>query len=313
MADPYSLLGVSKTASQDEIKKAYRKLAKTLHPDLNPNKPDVAEKFKEVTAAYDLLSDENKRARFDRGEIDEKGNEKAGFGFNPNGQGAWHSTSDFGGFGGFNGFGGGAAGFDFSDLFTKAQGGKGSAGFDFSDIFGGMRGGAGRSFKQKGQDVNYTLPVSFTEAALGATKEVPLGEKTIKIKIPAGTDDGTVLRLKEQGMDGRGGGAKGDALVKIQVQPHSFFKKDGLDISADYKIDLKTAVLGGTVTVPTLDGEVALKIPPYSNSGKTLRLKGKGIVKGFKKGDILLKLVITLPEKEDKTLTEFMKGWNPAN
>ncbi len=300
MANPYTLLGVSSTATQDEIKKAYRKLAKSLHPDLNPGKPEVAEKFKEVTAAYDLLSDENKRARYDRGEIDEKGNERAGFGFNPNGQGTWHTS---------NGFGGSSAGFDFSDLFGKAYGGS-AHGFDFSDLFGGMK---GRSFKQKGQDVNYSMPVTFTEAALGAVKEVSLADgKRIKVKIPAGTDDGAVLRLKEQGFEGRGGGARGDAYVKIQVQPHSFFKKDGLDVSADFKIDLKTAVLGGTVRVPTLDGEVALKIPPYSNSGKILRLKGKGISKGLKKGDILLKLVITLPEKEDKTLTEFVQNWNPA-
>lgn len=305
MANPYTLLGVSKTASQDEIKKAYRKLAKTLHPDLNPGKPEVAEKFKEVTAAYDLLSDENKRARYDRGEIDEKGNERAGFGFNPNGQGTWHTSS------GFGGFGGGSAGFDFADLFGRATGGS-SAGFDFSDLFGGMK-GSGRNFQQKGQDVNYSLQVSFTEAALGAVKEVSLADgKRIKVKIPAGADDGMVLRLKEQGFEGKSGGSKGDALVKIQVQPHSFFKKDGLNVTADYKIDLKTAVLGGTVRVPTLDGEVALKIPPYSNSGKILRLKGKGIAKGLKKGDILLRLVISLPEKEDKSLTEFMKNWNPV-
>lgn len=304
MSDPYTLLGVSKDASQSDIKKAYRKLAKTLHPDLNPGKPDVADKFKEVTAAYDLLSDENKRARYDRGEIDEKGNERAGFGFNPNGQGTWHTSG-----GGFSGFGSSASGanFDFADLFGGAYGGK-AQGFDFSDLFGGMK--TSRNFKQKGQDINYAMQVSFTEAALGAVKEVVLtGGKRIKVKIPAGTDDGAVLRLKEQGYEGSGGGAKGDAYVKITVLPHSFFKKDGLDVLADFKVDLKTAVLGGTVRAPTLDGEVALKIPPYSNSGKILRLKGKGIAKGFKKGDILLKIVVMLPEHEDKSLTEFMQNW----
>lgn len=304
MSDPYTLLGVSKEASQSDIKKAYRKLAKTLHPDLNPGKPDVADKFKEVTAAYDLLSDENKRARYDRGEIDEKGNERAGFGFNPNGQGTWHTSG-----GGFSGFGSSASGanFDFADLFSGAYGGK-DQGFDFSDLFGGMK--TSRNFKQKGQDINYAMQVSFTEAALGAVKEVVLtGGKRIKVKIPAGTDDGAVLRLKEQGYEGSGGGAKGDAYVKITVLPHSFFKKDGLDVLADFKVDLKTAVLGGTVRAPTLDGEVALKIPPYSNSGKILRLKGKGIAKGFKKGDILLKIVVMLPEHEDKSLTEFMQNW----
>ena len=310
MTDPYATLEVSKTASADEIKKAYRKLARKLHPDVNQNDPKAADKFKEVTAAYELLSDPAKRIRFDRGEIDANGNERAGFGFNPNAGGGarWQSTGGFGG-------GAGGASFDFSDLFGAGMGGMGGStgGFSFSDLFGG---GMGRSksrgpMKQKGADIKYTMQVDFLDSALGATKEVGLaGGKIIKVKIPAGTDDGTTLRLKGQGEDGFGGAPAGDAYVKISVRKHKFFTRDGLDIIANIPITIKEAVEGGKITVPTLDGQVAVTVPANSNTGSFLRLRGKGISKNGKKGDELLKLYITLPSKPDDELGKLLKNWN---
>ena len=280
MTDPYATLEVSKTASADEIKKAYRKLARKLHPDVNHDDPKAADKFKEVTAAYELLSDPAKRIRFDRGEIDANGNERAGFGFNPNAGGGahWQST---GGFGGASG-----ASFDFSDLFGGGMGGMGgdTGGFSFSDLFGG-RMGRNRSrgpMKQKGADIKYTMQVDFLDSALGATKEVGLaGGKIIKVKIPAGTDDGTTLRLKGQGEDGFGGAPAGDAYVKISVRKHKFFTRDGLDIIANIPITIKEAVEGGKITVPTLDGQVSVTVPANSNTGSFLRLRGKKLLENW--------------------------------
>ena len=313
MANPYTLLGVPKTASQEEIKQAYRKLARKMHPDLNPNDPRAEDKFKEISSAYDILSDPEKRKRFDNGEIDENGKERPGYGFggygggNPFGQGG-------NGFGGFN--------FDFGAGQTRA-GGKKRSGFDFfSEMFGGNADGGEDIFsnmkrrsssKMQGENINYELSVSFLDAALGKEKEISLANgKVLNVRIPAGTADKAVLRLKGQGEPGTAGGPNGDALIHILVQPHPYFTRSDNDILLDVPISLKEAVLGGKVTIPTLEGKVALTVPPNSNSGSVLRLRGKGIKSAGKTGDLLVKLYIVLPERPDAELNRFLQGWKPA-
>lgn len=322
MANPYTLLGVSKTASQDEIKQAYRKLARKMHPDLNPNDKEAENKFKEVSCAYDLLSDAEKRRRFDGGEIDENGKERAGFGFNP-GTGGFGGSSGFGGraqqsgFEGFNfDFGAGGAGkkrsgFDFfSEIFGNAADGAGAGA---EDIFAGMKRRQTRA-RMQGENIDYDLSVTFLEAALGKSKEIVLpNNKRLNVKIPPGSADKTILRLKGQGGSGVGGGPAGDALIHILVQPHPFFTRSDNDIMLEVPITLKEAVLGGKITIPTLDSKVALTVPSNSNSGSLLRLRGKGIKTKQATGDLLVKLVITLPEKSDSELEEFMKKWTSVS
>lgn len=312
MANPYTLLGVSQTASQDEIKQAYRKLARKMHPDLNPDDPKAEDKFKEISAAYDILSDPEKRKRFDAGEIDESGKERPGYGF--------------GGFGGGNPYqgrraGGGFEGFNFDFGGAQSAGGRKRSGFDFfSSMFDGANTGEdffanmkNRARKSQGENVNYDLTVSFLDAAVGREKEIRLPNgKVLNVKIPAGTNDQTVLRLKGQGAAGVGGGANGDALIRIQVQPHPYFTRSGDDILLDVPVTLQEAVLGAKVTIPTLEGKVALSIPANSNSGSILRLRGKGIKTQTKTGDLLVKLYIVLPEKPDADLVRFMREWKPA-
>ena len=300
MNDPYVTLGVKKNATADEIKKAYRRLARELHPDVNQNNPSAAEKFKDVTAAYDILSDPAKRTRYDNGEIDANGNERPGFNFNQGGS-YWQ------------GAGGSQGGFDFSDLFGGGSFNTGGAeGFaDFASFF--HPGGRQRSFKKKGADINYSMEVSFLDAALGVEREVTLANgKRIKVKIPAGTDNDSVLRLKEQGNPGIGGGKPGDALVKIVVGKHPLFTREGLDIIANIPISIKEAVNGGKITVPTLDGKVAVTVPKNSNHGSVLRLRGKGVAKGVHKGDLLLKLYIVIPDTPDEKLEKFLEDWQPS-
>ena len=313
MANPYTLLGVSKTASQDEIKQAYRKLARKMHPDMNPNDPKAEDKFKEISSAYDILSDPDKRRRFDSGEIDESGKERPGYGY-----------GSYGGGNPFNGAGNGFSGFNF-DFGTAGQtrGGRKRSGFDFfSDMFGGATDGGEDIFsnmrrrssrKAQGENVNYDLTVSFLDAALGKEKEISLPNgKVLNVKIPAGTADKTILRLKGQGAAGMAGGANGDALIRVLVQPHPYFTRVDNDILLDVPVSLKEAVLGGKVTIPTLEGKVALTVPANSNSGSVLRLRGKGVKSGGKTGDLLVKLYIVLPEKPDNELIQFMREWTPA-
>lgn len=311
MANPYTLLGVSKSASQEEIKQAYRKLARKMHPDLNPNDPKAEDKFKEISSAYDILSDPEKRKRFDAGEIDENGKERPGFGFG------------YGGGNPYQGQGGGFEGFNF-DFGAAQSGGKKRSGFDFfSEMFGGGASENGgedifsnlrrRSRKAQGENVNYDLSVSFLDAALGKEKEISLPNgKVLNVKIPAGTADKSVLRLKGQGAAGAGGGPNGDALIRILVQPHPYFTRSNDDILLDVPVTLKEAVLGAKVTIPTLEGKVALTVPAYSNTGSVLRLRGKGIKTKNKTGDLLVKLQIVLPDKPDGELTQFMREWTPA-
>lgn len=314
MANPYTLLGVSKTASQEEIKQAYRKLARKMHPDLNPNDPKAEDKFKEISSAYDILSDPEKRRRFDNGEIGEDGKERPGYGYG--GFGGGNPFNAGGGFGGFN--------FDFGAA-SQPKAGKKRSGFDFfsemfggdadngaDDIFSGMK--RRSSAKMQGENANYDLTVSFLDAALGKEKEISLPNgKVLNVKIPAGTADKTVLRLKGQGAPGMAGGPNGDALIHISVQPHPYFTRSDDDILLDVPISLKEAVLGGKVTIPTLEGRVALTVPPNSNSGSVLRLRGKGIKSGGKTGDLLVKLYIVLPDKPDNELTRFMQEWIPSS
>lgn len=293
-ADPYTLLGVSRTATEADIKKAYRKLAKELHPDRNTDNPKAAERFSQVTSAYDLLSDKDKRARFDRGEIDGDGNPAAPFGFGGGGgpQGGFRAD-----------FGGEQAG-DFSDLFEGLFGGRGRAG----GAGGGFAGGFGRRPQPKGANVAYRLTVPFADAATLAPQRITLADgKTIDLKLPAGVESGTQMRLSGKGQPGPGG--NGDAIVTIEIQPHRFFTRDGDDIRIDLPISLSEAVLGASVRVPTADGAVMLTVPKGSTSGKTLRLKGRGFhKKGSGRGDQLVTLMVDLPVDDD-ALVEFVQGW----
>ncbi|MAN12869.1 MAG: molecular chaperone DnaJ [Sphingobium sp.] len=301
MADPYSTLGVARSASEAEIKSAYRKLAKELHPDRNKDNPQAAEKFSAATNAYDLLSDKDKRARFDRGEIDAEGNPTAPFGFGGGGNGGFRG-----------GPGGQSAHFDF-----------GEGGADFGDIFEGLFGGAGRRAgggagfgggfgrqapPQKGANVAYRLAVQFTDAATLAPQRITLQDgKTIDLKLPAGVETGTQMRLSGKGQAGPGGA--GDAIVTIEVKPHPFFTRDGDNVLLDLPITLDEAVRGGKVKVPTVDGPVLLGIPAGASSGKTLRLRGKGFSgKDGRRGDQLVTLQIDLPA-DDPALTAFVEGW----
>jgi DnaJ-class molecular chaperone len=291
-SDPYSTLGVARTATEADIKKAYRKLAKELHPDRNKDNPKAAEKFSQVTQAYDLLNDKDKRARFDRGEIDGDGNPAAPFGFG-NGPAGGFRTQDFGG-------GGGSGGSDFSDLFEGLFGGRRNG--------GGFAGGFGGRQQPKGANVAYRLTVPFIDAVTLAPQRITLGDgKTIDLKLPAGVEDGTQMRLAGKGQAGPGGA--GDAIVTIEVQGHRFFVRDGDNVRIDLPISLSEAVLGASVRVPTADGAVMLTIPKGSSSGKVLRLKGKGFhQKAGARGDQLVTLMVDLPVDDD-ALVEFVQGW----
>jgi len=297
MADPYSTLGVTRGATEADIKKAYRKLAKELHPDTNKGNPKATERFAEVTSAYDLLSDKDKRAQFDRGEIDEHGNPAnpfAGFGGQ---QGGFRGSS-----GGFQGGFGDAAAADLGDLFEGIFGGGRSRG-------GGFGGFGGRSAPPpKGANVAYRLAVSFEDAATLAPQRITLQDgKTIDLKLPAGVETGTQMKLSGKGQAGPGGA--GDAIVTIEVRNHRHFVRDGDNVRLDLPVTLKEAVLGGPVRVPTVEGAVMLNIPKGSSSGKVLRLKGKGFTaKGGARGDQLVTLLIDIPA-DDASLKSFVEGW----
>ncbi|WP_037492526.1 DnaJ C-terminal domain-containing protein [Sphingobium indicum] len=290
MADPYSTLGVARGATDAEIKSAYRKLAKELHPDKNRDNPKAADKFSAATNAYDLLSDKDKRARFDRGEIDGDGNPTAPFGF--------------GGGGGGGGFRGQPGGFE-------------AGGADFGDIFEGLFGGAGRRAGSgfgrqaplpRGANVAYRLAVQFADAAILAPQRITLQDgKTIDLKLPAGVESGTQMRLSGKGQQGPGGA--GDAIVTIDLRPHPFFTRDGDNVRLDLPITLDEAVKGGKVKVPTVDGPVMLGVPAGTASGKTLRLRGKGFTgKDGTRGDQLVTLMIDVPA-DDPAIQALVENW----
>ena len=305
MADPYSTLGVARDASEADIKKAYRKLAKELHPDRNKGNEGASARFSKVTQAYDLLTDKDKRARFDRGEIDEDGNPRSPFGYGTGGAGA---QPDAGGFGrGANGmdfeFGGETA--DISDLFEGLFGGGAGA----RRGRGGFGGFSRRSAPpQRGADVAYRLEVPFEDAATLKGQRVTLSSgKTLDIKLPPGVEDGTRIRLAGQGQAGPGG--HGDAIITIAVKPHRFFRRDGDHIRLDLPVAIDEAVAGAKVRVPTVDGPVMLSVPKGSSSGRVLRLKAKGFTgKNGKRGDQLATLMVDVPD--DAELASFVEGWS---
>jgi DnaJ-class molecular chaperone len=289
--DPYSVLGVKRDATQDEIRTAYRKLAKELHPDLNPGDKKAEEKFKKVAGAYDVLGDAEKRARFDRGEIDASGTERPRERYyrdfqSPGGQEYAYSSGE------------GFADFVDEDI--------------LADILGrGRTGKGGRQFRMRGSDALYRLPVEFLEAVNGATKRITLPDGgTLDVIIPAGTRDNQVLRLRGKGQPGIGGGPAGDALVEVEVRPHKLFTRKEDDIHIELPITLPEAVLGAKLDVPTPSGSVRMTVPKGANTGTVLRLKGKGVRhKDGGSGDEYVTLKVVLPQQSDPELEEFARRW----
>src|SRR6266446_6317721 len=290
---PYEVLGVKPDASADDIRKAYRKLAKQFHPDLNPGKPEAEARFKAVSAAYDLVSDPDKRARYDRGEIDESGAERpqrsyyrayaeglGGRKYQPEGE------MDLG---------------DLEDLFAAF----GSTG----------RAGTGRgTFRARGGDRLFTLTVDFVEAATGGKKRLSLApEEWLDVTIPPGIEDGQVLRLRGKGGPGFGGGTAGDALIEVHVEAHPLFRRDGDNILLELPISLAEAVLGARVSVPTVTGPVTMSIPKGSDTGRQLRLRGKGIQKKRNPGDEIVTLKVFIGDGSDPELAEFLEKWAPRH
>jgi DnaJ-class molecular chaperone len=290
MRDPYEVIGVARGADIGEVKKAYRKLARTLHPDLHPNDRAAEERFKEVAAAYDFLSDAEKKAKYDKGEIDAAGQPKMDRRF-------YREYAEGGA--------GGQRYADPSEIFSNMEG----AGI-FADLFGGARRGGTRP-NIRGEDVRETIEVGFLEAINGGQREVAFPDgRRLKVTIPAGSADGQTLRLKGQGPPGPLGGPPGDVLLEIKVAPHPVFTRQGTDIQADLAISLGEAVLGGKVEAPTVDGPVTLTIPKGSNTGKRLRVRGKGVpTAGGGRGDHYVTLKVVLPDPVDAELAGFVEGW----
>lgn len=282
--DPYAALGLNRSASADEIRKAYRQLAKELHPDVRPNDKAAEERFKRATAAFNLLSDPATKAKFDRGDIDADGNERVQ---------------------GFNGF-------RSSGARRGAYAGAGESVFDLGDIFSDFFSGGGPQARtsygrMRGRDIRFALDIDFLDAVRGGRRRVQLSEgRELDITIPVGVETGQTLRLKGQGGPGVNGGPPGDALVELKVRAHPHFRREGDDIHLDLPISLAEAIDGGRVQTPTPTGSVALTIPPGSNTGTVLRLKGKG-VGGH--GDQLVHLLVKLPEPPDEELKKFMRKW----
>jgi DnaJ-class molecular chaperone len=295
MKDPYTVLGTSKTASADDIKKAYRKLAKQHHPDLNPGNAEASARFKDISAAYDLLSDAEKRARFDRGEIDAGGQERADASFYRAHAGGPQGAKYRAG-----------SGIDPSDLFADLFGRAGGGGSGF---------GRGRDdfheFSARGSDVSFSLTVEFLEAARGASKRISFSDgRTLDVNIPAGAEEGAVLRLRGQGQPGLGGGPAGDALIEIGIAPHPLFRREGNNVLIELPVTLTEAVLGGRIKVPTIEGQVSMTVPPGSNTGTKLRLRGRGVApKGAPAGDQTVTLKVVLPAEPDQALLDFLKDW----
>jgi DnaJ-class molecular chaperone len=285
---PYEVLGVKKDASADEIRKVYRKLAKQFHPDLNPGKPAAEARFKDISAAYDLLSDPEKRARYDRGEIDESGAERPRYSYRSYAEGPGggkyrpEGEVDFG---------------DLEDLFAAF----GSA----------RRGRGGEGLKLRGGDRQYSMTVDFVEAATGAKKRLSLApDEWLDVTIPAGLDDGQVLRLRGKGGPGLGGGPAGDALIEVHVAPHAWFRRDGDNIEVELPVSLAEAVLGAKVTVPTVTGPVTMTIPKGSDTGARLRLRGKGIQRQGREGDQYVRLKVVIGSSGDPELAKFVGEWS---
>jgi DnaJ-class molecular chaperone len=314
MRDPYEVLGVDRKASPSDIKSAYRRLAKKLHPDANKNDPKAATRFSELNAAHELLGDEDKRKAFDRGEIDAEGKPRfQGFG------GGGRPGAGYGTDSNFESFNFGPEGFTRTTRRGRGGGAAGGSFGGFEDIlkeaFGAAargRSGEGSTFEQEdfgiGADVHAALTITLPEAAKGVTERLhlPTG-KDVDVKIPAGITEGQQVRLKGQGMAGQAG--SGDVLITISIAPHPVFKLEGNDVRLDLPITLYEAALGAKVRVPTLDKPVEITIPPWTSSGRTFRLKGKGFPAKGHHGDLLATVRLALPEKSDPDLDELMKKW----
>lgn len=301
MSDPYTVLGVNKTASDADIKSAYRKLAKKYHPDANKGDDKVIERFNEIGSAYEVLKDKEKRGQFDRGEIDAKGN-PTGYGADPFGGAGPFGRSAGRGQQGGNPFGNVRAEDIFSEFFSGAQGGGARGGGAQRGGHAGSPFGSGRQRTQQtaGRDIAYTLSVPFMEAMKGAVRRVTLtGGKTLDVKIPQGVADAQQIRLRGQGEDSAWGGKSGDALITVRVEAHPLFEREGSSLRLTLPITIYEAVLGGKVRVPTPSGSLNLTIAPNSSGGKVLRLKGKGVAteKG-QPGDLFVTLRIVLPEAD---------------
>jgi len=287
MKDPYETLGVQRTADDAALRAAYRKLAKKHHPDVNPNKPDAAARFGEISSAYDLLTDKDKRARFDRGEIDAEGHEV-------------HQQRQY-----------------YRDTPGQERY-EPAGGFSQEDLEAFMAQAFGRSGQRSdwgangqampGRDMQYSLTVSFVDAASGTTRRLALPDgKTLDVRIPAGTEDGHVLRLRGQGGPGFNGAPAGDALIEITVAPDPRFHRDGDDIVTEVPVSLKEAVLGASLEVPTIHGPVKVSIPAGSGTGTRLRLRGKGIRHGHQ----FVEVQVVVPPGDEPELAAFLKSWTP--
>jgi DnaJ-class molecular chaperone len=291
MADLYQVLGVPRTASEEEIRAAYRKLAKENHPDLNPGNAEAERRFKEISAAYDIIGDSAKRKRYDAGEIDETGMERPARKF-------YRHYAE-------------------AEPNFKYERREGSGTFEdmgdiFSDLFGGAQRGGETRFRMPGGDIQYSLDIDLLEAVNGTKKRVEMPDgRTLDITIPAGITDGQTLRLKGQGMPGIGGGPPGDALIKITVRPHPEFRREGNDIRSVLPVTLKEAIGGARVRVGTVTGPVDVKIPKGSNSGRILRLRGRGMPDphSSRRGDHLVELKVMLPDRPDDELERFVAEW----
>lgn len=293
-ADPYAALGLTKTASDADIKKAYRKIARTCHPDLKPDDPKAESKFKAASAAYDLLKDSETRTKFDRGEIDASGADRSQQQqyYRDYAEAPGNPYRSGQGFEGHDGM---------SDIFADFLRQRGQEGASFRN----------RSFDARGADQRYRLNVTFLDAVLGGKTQIVLPDgSAVEVKIPEGTGDGQTIRLRGKGGPGNGNGSPGDALVTLSVAPHPVFQREGDDILITLPITLDEAVLGGKVATPTISGTVKLSVPRGASSGQTLRLRGRG-VKG--RGDQMVTLSIVSPPKVDAALAEFMETWRESN
>lgn len=295
MTDPYETLGVKKTATEAEIKAAFKNLARKHHPDLHPDDKGAEAKFKDVSTAYDLLKDSEKRRRFDAGEIDATGVERPQQRF-------YRDYAD----------GPGNASHATQDGFTNKE--------DLEEFlaraFGGGAGRAQGSFKARGQDVSYVLPIAFLDAANGATRTITLPEgKTLQVTVPEGAEDRQMLRLKGQGGPGFGGGPAGDAYVELHVAPHAFFQRKDDNIHIEVPVTLKEAVIGGKIEVPTIGGPVTVTVPNTSNTGTTMRLRDRGVRnrKTGQRGHQFISLKVILPTDDEPELAAFLETWQPKH
>jgi DnaJ-class molecular chaperone len=295
MQDPYETLGITRSATDKEIKSAFKKLARKFHPDLHPGDREAEAKFKAISAANDLLKDKEKRRRFDAGEIDASGAERPqerfyrDFADGP--AYTTHAAQD-----GFD------SNEDLEEFLAKAFAGRGQR--------------SERAFRARGQDVSYVLQVAFLDAASGATRTITLPDgKTLEVTVPEGAEDRQMLRLKDQGMPGYGGGPPGDAYVELHIQPHPFFHRKDDNVHVEIPVTLREAVLGGRIEVPTITQPVTVTVPRGSNSGTTLRLRERGIRnrRTGQRGHQLITLKVILPTAEEPELVEFLEAWHPKN